>query len=99
MFPRTKELKELEFANIVNALMGECYPYGSESFDEDRYNNLIEKIYVIQTLIDEIIDAGKLYNRHEHSILRISNKANQYLTDLRDYLCDIEYLPPREDIE
>lgn len=81
---------------VVDMLTGECYPYGSESIDGDRYANLTFKIAVVEKIVDEIIDAGKLYNRSEHSILRISNKANQYLTDLRDWLCDIEYLPERE---
>ena len=73
-----------------------CYPYGREAYDKERYQNLLLKIAVVEELVNEIIDAGKLYNRGEYSILRISNKANEYLTDLRDWLNDIEYLPERE---
>ena len=79
--------------------MKPCDPYGSESYDDERYSNLLYKINLIEQLVDEVIDAGRLYNRHEHSILRISNKANESLASLRDFLCDIEYLPPREEEE
>ena len=81
---------------VVNKLTGECYPYGSESIDGDRYNNLLLKQAVVDELMWDIIDAGRLYNRHERSILRISNKANQWLTEWRDILNGIEYLPPAE---
>lgn len=90
------KLNEYTFKDIVNGLLGECYPYGSETYDKERYANLLDKINIVENLIEEIIDAGKLYNRSEHSILHISNRANEYLTYLRDWLCDIEYLPPRE---
>ena len=81
---------------VLDKLTGECYPYGSKTYDTERYQNLLLKIAVVEKLVDEIIDAGKLYNRSEHSILHIANKANQYLTELRDWLYDIEYLPERE---
>lgn len=90
------DLKDYPLEDIVNGLLGECYPYGSETYDDDRYSNLLTKISIVDKLIDEIKEAGKLYNRREYSILRISNKANEYLTDLRDWLNDIEYLPERE---
>ena len=81
---------------VLNKLTGSCHPYGSETYDEERYQNLLLKIAIVEKLVNEIIDAGKLYNRREYSILRISNKANEYLTDLRDWLNVIEYLPERE---
>ena len=81
---------------VVNKLTGECYPYGSESIDGDRYNNLLLKQWVVDELMRDILDAGRLYNRSEYSILRISNKANQWLTEWRDILNYIEYLPPAE---
>ena len=93
------ELSDYTFKDIVKGLVGQCYPYGSETYDEERYSNLLIKIGIAEKLIEEIIDAGKLYNRREYSILRISNRANEYLTNLRDWLCDIEYLPPRENEE
>ena len=83
---------------VVNKLTGECYPYGSESIDGDRYNNLLLKQEVVDELMRDILDAGRLYNRSEYSILRISNKANQWLTDWRDILNYIEYLPPNPDL-
>lgn len=79
---------------VVNKLTGECYPYGSESIDGDRYASLLLKQGVVDELLKDIIDAGKLYNRHEYSILRISNKANQWLAEWRDSLNYIDYLPP-----
>ena len=81
---------------VVNKLTGECYPYGSESIDGDRYSNLRLKQEVVDELMRDILDAGRLYNRSEYSILRISNKANQWLADWRDILNGIEYLPPAE---
>ena len=83
---------------VVNKLTGVCYPYGDTSIDEDRYESLLMKTEVVAGLLWEIIEAGKLYNRHEYSILKISNKANEFLVDWREILNEIEYLPPLEDI-
>lgn len=81
---------------VTQKLTGRCFPYGDTSIDEERYENLLLKIAVASSLIHEVYEAGKLYNRHEHSIQNISNKANRYLTELRDTLCEIDYLPPIE---
>ena len=79
---------------VTQKLTGQCYPYGDTNIDKERYESLLLKIAVASSLIQEVYEAGKLYNRHEYSIEHISNKANQYLTELRDFLCEIDYLPP-----
>lgn len=78
---------------VVNKLTGRCFPLGDTSIDESRYENLNLKIDLVDELISDIVTAGKLYNRSEYSILKISNKANEFLTELRDWLNEIEYLP------
>lgn len=83
---------------VTQKLTGRCFPYGDTRIDEERYENLSLKIAVASSLINEVYEAGKLYNRHEYSIQNISNRANQYLTELRDMLCEIDYLPPIEPI-
>lgn len=83
---------------VTQKLTGRCYPYGDTSIDEERYENLLLKIAVVSSLINEVYEASKLYDRHEYSIQNISNRANRYLTTLRDMLCDIDYLPPIESI-
>ena len=84
---------------VTQKLTGQCYPYGDTNIDKERYESLLLKIAVASSLIQEVYEAGKLYNRHEYSIEHISNKANQYLTELRDFLCEIDYLPPIESME
>lgn len=84
---------------VTQELTRRCYPYGDTGIDEQRYESLLVKIAVASSLIDEIYEAGKLYGRHEYSIQHISNRANQYLAELRDMLCEIEYLPPMEEFE
>ena len=84
---------------VVDKLTGICYPYGDTSIDEERYENLRLKIALVAHLIDEIQEAGTLYNRSEFSIQHIANRANDFLTNIRDTLLDIEYLPPFEPIE
>lgn len=84
---------------VTQKLTGRCYPYGDTSIDEERYESLLLKIAVASSLIDEVYEAGKLFERHEYSILHISNRANQYLTELRDMLFEINYLPPIDLIE
>ena len=91
-----KFLKDYTFEEIANAILNTCYPYGSETYDEERYYTLIDKKAIVEELVKEIVEAGKLYNRKEHSISRISSKANEYLADLRDWLCSIEYLRETE---
>ena len=83
---------------VTQKLTGRCFPYGDTNIDEERYESLLLKIAVASSLIDEVYEAGKLYDRHENSIKNISNRANQYLTELRDMLCEIDYLPPIEPI-
>lgn len=78
---------------VVNKLTGRCYPYGDTHIDEGRKENLKIKIAVVESLFAEIIEAGKLYERAEYSIQDISNTANQWLVDMRDWLNDIDYLP------
>lgn len=78
---------------VVHKLTGECYPYGDTSIDEDRKENLKVKIAVAESLLEEIIDAGRLYDRAEYSIQAISNTANQWLVGTRDCLNYIDYLP------
>ena len=84
---------------VVDKLIGRCYPYGDTSIDEKRYENLELKIALIEHLIVEIEKAGELYDRSEFSIQHIANRANCFLADIRDTLLDIEYLPPFEPIE
>ena len=84
---------------VTQTLTGECFPYGDTTIDEQRYESLSVKIAVASSLIDEIYEASKLYDRHEYSITHISVRAKEYLTELRDMLCEIEYLPPIEEIE
>lgn len=84
---------------VTQELTRRCYPYGDTSVDEQRYESLLVKIAVASSLIDEIYEAGELYARHEYSIQHISNRANLYLTELRDTLCEIEYLPPKLSLE
>ena len=84
---------------VVDKLTGRCYPYGDTTIDEKRYENLELKIALVAHLIGEIEEAGQLYNRSEFSIQHIANRANGFLTDIRDALLDIEYLPPFESID
>ena len=82
---------------VVRKLTGSCQPFGSESIDSDRYNNLHTKIAIVGSLLEEIEKAGKLHDRSEASIKRIASMANVYLAELRDHLSGIEYLPKYED--
>lgn len=84
---------------VTQKLTGRCFPCGDMVIDEERYENLLLKIYAASSLINEIYEAGTLYERHNYSIQHISNRANLYLTELRDTLCKIDYLPPREGIK
>lgn len=86
-------LDETIMTAVVKTLTGRCYPYGDTSIDEERKENLKIKIEVAESLLEEIIDAGRLYDRAEYSIQDISNTANQWLVDMRDWLNDIDYLP------
>lgn len=92
-------MKKDTLIEVVDKLTGVCYPYGDTSIDEERYENLRLKIALVAHLLDHIEQAGKLYDRSEFSIQHISNRANSFLTDIRDMLFDIEYLPSFEPID
>ena len=92
-------MKQDTLIEVVDKLTGRCYPSGDTSIDERGYENLELKIALVSDLIYEIEEAGQLYNRSEFSIQHIANRANGFLTDIRDTLLDIEYLPPIEQFE
>ena len=92
-------MKQDALFEVADKLTGYCYPYGDTSIDEKRYENLELKIALVAYLIGEIEEAGQLYDRSEFSIQHIANRANDFLTNIRDTLLDIEYLPPFEPIE
>lgn len=85
-------MKQETLLEVIDKLIGSCYPYGSEHIDKERYDNLLLKIAVVDKLCEDIQDAGELYSDYRGSILNIANKANQYLTELRDRLNEIDYL-------
>lgn len=92
-------MKTVTLIELVDELTGRCYPYGDTLIDEKRYDNLELKMALVEHLIVEIEEAGKMYERSEFSTQHIANRANSFLTDIRDVLLDIEYLPPTEPIK
>jgi len=86
-------MKEETLLEVIEKLTGNCFPYGDTYIDNERYENLLLKIAVVDKLCKDIQDAGEFYKNCQWSILRIANKANQYLTELRDRLNEIDHLP------
>lgn len=74
---------------VINKLIGSIEPYGSESIDKERLENLETLIEVVDEYINEIIHAAKYRNRYEYSILKIADRAYEWLVELRDYTNEI----------
>lgn len=71
---------------VVKSLTGSCYPYGDHSIDEQRYENLNAKMYVVQKLVEEIGRAADLCTRPEESIQKIAGTAIGFINDLIEFL-------------
>lgn len=80
---------------VIEKLTGACYPYGSHGIDQERYSNLELKIAIVDTLMQEIEEASCLYDRPEASIKKISQKALQYIDQLR---CRLSYIKGLEEM-
>lgn len=91
-----RTIEDMTFKEINLVLSNPCIPNGDKTLDEEKYIIMLLKMDIVSELIEEIVIAGSLYDRKDYSILKIANKSNQYLTELRDYLNDIEYLPKGE---
>ena len=73
---------------VIDRLVGSIEPYGSESIDKERMENLETLIEVMDEYISEIIKAARYRNRYEYSILKIANRAYEWLDELREYVED-----------
>ena len=92
-----KMLMTKDIIEVVDKLTGSCRPYGDTSIDEERYMNLLTKMELAQCLLDEIYLAGELHERPEFSIKKISETANEFLADIKDWLNDQEHLGESEE--
>ena len=88
--------EDMTIKDISLALSDPCIPSGDEQLDREKYIVMLSKMDIIKELIEEIIVVGSLYDRKAYSITHIANESNQFLTELRDYINEIEYLPKGE---
>lgn len=82
-------MKSEVIIEVIDKLVGSIEPYGSSQIDEERLRNLETLLDVMDEYINEIIDVTKYRNRYEYSILRIADRAYDWLADLRDYTDEI----------
>ncbi len=69
--------------DIVKKLTGPICPAGDSSVDEERYNNLKNLIYLVETLVFDIERVSDLKNSYEFSVSKAGKLAHGFLTELQ----------------
>jgi fructose-1,6-bisphosphatase/sedoheptulose 1,7-bisphosphatase-like protein len=77
----TKHFK-MTNTDVVKKLIGDVQPYGAYHIDEKRFENLKAMCELVGDLIEEIKDAAKSKERHEHSMKEMGLYAYNFLTQL-----------------
>ena len=90
-------MKSEVIIEVIDRLVGSIEPYGSESIDKERLENLETLIEILDEYINEMIDVTKYRNRYEYSILKIADRAYEWLVELRDYTDEIVRENEREE--
>lgn len=72
--------------DITKKLAGQITSVGETNADENRYNNLIATIELVDRLITDISYAADTKSSHEASRAKIGKKAQAFLDDLADSL-------------
>lgn len=68
--------------DVVKKLIGSVQPYGASHIDEQRFENLKAMCELVGDLMEEIKDAAKAKDRHEHSMKEMGLYAYKFLSQL-----------------
>jgi fructose-1,6-bisphosphatase/sedoheptulose 1,7-bisphosphatase-like protein len=76
------ELEIMTNTDVVKKLIGSVEPYGSADIDRQRLENLKAMCELVGDLVEEIKEAAKAKERHEHSMKEMGLYAYNFLSQL-----------------
>jgi len=77
----------LSHLGIVHKIIGPIDPVGDSGVDEKRYENLLQTIHLLHSLIMDLRDVASHKISHEHSVKKAGEKADKFLQSIpEEYL-------------
>jgi hypothetical protein len=80
------ELKTYTNYEIVLKLLGRTDPVGETHTDNKRFDNLQETIALLHLLLGDIKLVASYKDRHEYSMRKAGEEADEFIKDIADYL-------------
>lgn len=83
-------MEDIKIFDLLDKIIGHTDIYCSESYDNESYKNMENKIYIINGLISDL-ETNLLYKGHSgwHSVDKLRNQARENLKNIRDYCQEI----------
>ena len=78
--------EKLSKQEVLIKLVGPITPCGDSNIDKIRLENLEELIEITENSITNIISVARYYQSYEYSVAVIGNRANKFITELKDML-------------
>ena len=84
-------MKELSVIELVRTLLGSISFHGETNHDMKALARLDDYFYLIDELLDMVVDLVKVRNHYETSARALGDKAYEYLESIKEHIVD-EYL-------
>ena len=81
-------MKSETILEVVNELIGYTGAYGDSGEDRIAYDNQEKLIYLVTSLVEELIDNSEYVNRSEYSMFKIGDRAYKSLEELYQMIED-----------
>ena len=81
----------MELIDVVRKLTGPIDPIGETNADEERFENLITTLSIVESLLKDIYDVSQNKNCRAHSMKKAGMYAQKFLNETsRNYQPDSE---------
>lgn len=77
---------QIDLFKLIDGITGHTDINVDESYDEESFNNMETKIYIINGLISDL-ETNLLHKGHKgyHSVEKLKNQARDNLREIRDF--------------
>lgn len=75
---------------IIHSICGEIEPYGDTNIDKERFENIENYYEALFFIVSKLKKSAKLKDRQEISIIKIAEKCEDILNELKEELLEEE---------
>lgn len=77
---------EINIFKLIDSITGHTDISASQSYDDESFNNMETKIYIINGLISDL-ETNLLHKTHKgfYSVEKLKNQARESLKEIRDF--------------